>query len=32
MVVHRGQKLVTLYSIQWSYRHDRLDMIDEAQD
>jgi hypothetical protein len=32
LVVHRGNKLVALCSVRWSYRHDRVDMIDEAQD
>jgi hypothetical protein len=32
LAVHRGNKLVTLCSVRWSYRHDRVDMIDEAQD
>jgi hypothetical protein len=30
IVVHRGPLLVAMVSTRWTYRHDRVDMIDEA--
>lgn len=30
IVIHRGQQLVALCSARWSYRHDRVDMLEEA--
>ncbi|HEX4140977.1 MAG TPA: hypothetical protein VHY09_11555 [Candidatus Methylacidiphilales bacterium] len=30
LTVHRGNNLVALCSVRWSYRHDRVDMLEEA--
>jgi hypothetical protein len=30
LTVHRGSNLVALCSVRWSYRHDRVDMLEEA--
>jgi hypothetical protein len=30
LTVHRGANLVALSSVRWSYRHDRVDMLEEA--
>jgi hypothetical protein len=30
LTIHRGNNLVALCSVRWSYRHDRVDMLEEA--